>query len=263
MRVNEQSTGKHVLCPNTSTISNTNAFRVHNVSFANDGEALELSVSEASWQDAFDRFDISFGHTTDDHLFRCHSDFAKIRKKRQSFNVDIPADTPDGVITGTFDLKSELIDTTFSAESFLLGLDQLVPIPALPIEIGCKRCATRGQVVLTQGAIQIDLTQIDIIPDFLQGGDDGKEITNVLSGGFVELAAIGVGARLELFARPKQSGEFEISLFPIPILGFVIPGIGKAGAVFEPRIAANFQINGGFELNYGIDVAVSLPWTHR
>lgn len=112
--------------------------------------------------------------------------------------------------------------------------------------------------MLRQGAIKINASQIDLIPDRFQGGDDGKEITSVITGGFIELAAIGVGAHIELFARPKQSGAFEIALFPLPVLGFIIPGIGKAGAVFEPRIAADFEISGGFELNYGIDVAVSL-----
>ncbi|KAH7091331.1 hypothetical protein FB567DRAFT_436284 [Paraphoma chrysanthemicola] len=226
---------------------------VHDVSFADEGQALDITVSEASWQDAFDHFDISFGHTTDDHLFRRHSDFSRIRKRQ---SVDIPADTPENVNAISFDLKSELIDTTFAAESFLLGLEQLVPIPNLPIEIGCKNCTTRGQVALTQGAIKIDATQIDVIPDVFEGGDDGKEITSVITGGFLELAATGVGAHLELFAKPKVSGAFEIALFPVPILGFVIPGIGKAGAVFEPRIAVDFEISGGFELTYGIDVAI-------
>jgi hypothetical protein len=172
--------------------------------------------------------------------------------------VDIPVDTPDNVASGTFDLRSELLDTTFPAESFLAGLQELVPIPQLHIEIGCKNCSTRGQLTLTQGAIKIDASQIDLIPDIFQGGDDGKEITSVVTGGFIELSATGVGARIELFARPKQSGAFEIALFPLPILGFVIPGIGKAGASFEPRIAVDFNIS-GFEINYGIDVAVSHP----
>jgi len=133
-----------------------------------------------------------------------------------------------------------------------------VPIPQLPIEFGCNNCSTRGQISLTQGAFNIDIAKIDVIPDVFEGGDDGKEITDIITGGFVELAATGVGARLDLFARPKVSGAFEIALFPLPILGFVIPGIGKAGAVFEPRVAFDFEISGGFELNYGIDVAVSI-----
>lgn len=231
------------------------------MSFTDEGEGLELSITEASWPSAFDDFAVSFGHTTVDHLFRRHSTFSKTRK-RQSFNVAIPGDTPDTKITATIDLKSELIDTTFAAPSFLSGLEALVPIPALPIEIGCRNCSTRGQVALTQGAIQIDVGQIDLIPDIFQGGDDGKEITSVITGGFIELSATGVGARLELFARPQQSGAFEISLFSLPVVGFVIPGIGRAGAVFEGRIVADYEISGGFELNYGIDVAVSISYLH-
>lgn len=232
---------------------------VHGVSFAVDGEALELSVSKASWEDAFDTFDITFGHTTEDHLYRRHADFAKIRQKRQD-TVDIPADTPDSVVTAKFDLSSSVLDTTFAADAFLAGLQQVVPIPDLPIEIGCKNCTTRGQLELTQGAIKIDAAQIDLIPDVFQGGDDGKEITSVITGGFMELAAAGMGAHLELFARPKASGAFEVALFSVPILGFVIPGVGKAGATFEPRVAVDFTISGGLEINYGIDVAVcSIP----
>lgn len=112
-------------------------------------------------------------------------------------------------------------------------------------------------MALSQGAIEIDIGQIDLIPDFLQGGDDGKDLSDVITGGFIELAATGVGARLDLFARPKVSGEFEITLITLPVIGFVIPGIGKAGATFEPRIAFDFTISGGFQLNYGLDVAVS------
>ncbi|KAH3919920.1 hypothetical protein HBH56_020460 [Parastagonospora nodorum] len=233
-------------------------YSVNDVSFSEDGKSLDLSVTEASWQDAFDKFDISFGHSTEDHLFRRHSDFAKIRKRQDRFRVAIPEDTPDNVNTGTFDLKSELIDFPFPFESFLAGLGNIspVPIPQLPIEIGCKNCSTRGQIILSQGAIQIDASQIDLIPDFLEGGDDGKEISNLITGGFVELAAVGVGARVELFARPKASGAFEIALFALPVLGFVIPGIGKAGAVFEPRLAADFSIGGGFEITYGVDIAI-------
>ncbi|KAF1945863.1 hypothetical protein EJ02DRAFT_395726 [Clathrospora elynae] len=230
-------------------------YRVHDVSFANDREALELSMTKATWQDAFDEIEISFAHTTDDHLYRRHANFANIQQKRQN-KVNIPDKTPDNVTAATFDLASELLNTTFTANSFLAGIGDLVPLPDLPIEIGCKSCTTRGQLVLTQGAFKIDASQIDLIPDIFQGGDDGKEITSVITGGFMELVATGVGARLEMFARPAASGAFEIALFPLPILGFTIPGIGKAGAMFEPRIALDFQVGGALEVNYGLDVTV-------
>lgn len=229
---------------------------MHDAFFSGDGDALELSVSKVSWQDAFDQFNISFGHTTDDHLFRRHADFSKIRRKRQG-KIDIPADTPDNINTASFDLTSSLLDTTFAAEDFLLGLEEVIPIPALPIEVGCKSCTTRGRLELTQGAINIDASQIDLIPDIFQGGDDGKEITSVITGGFMELAATGVGARLEMFARPTVSGAFEFALFALPVFGFVVPGVGKAGVNFEPRIAVDFEVTGGVEIAYGIEVDVS------
>jgi hypothetical protein len=198
-----------------------------------------------------------FGHTTDDHRYRRHADFTNIYRKRQD-TVDIPADTPDTITTAIFDLASELVNTTFSAGSFLGGLSDLVALPNVPIEIGCKSCSTRGQLSLTQGAIRLDVSQIDLIPDIFEGGDDGKDITSVITGGFVELTATGVGAHLEMFARPATSGAFEITLFQLPILGFVIPGIGKAGAIFEPRVAVQFSVSGAVEVNYGIDIQVCI-----
>jgi hypothetical protein len=233
--------------------------RAHGATFANDGKSLEVSVTRTSWQDAFDHVEILFGHTTDDHLYRRNADFAKIYQKRQD-KVDIPADTPDTVTAATFDLTSELVDTTFSAESFLGAISDLVPLPNIPIEIGCTSCTTQGQLALTQGAIKLDPSQIDLIPDIFEGGDDGKDITSIITGGFVELAATGVGARLEMFARPATSGSFEIALFELPILGFVIPGIGKAGAIFEPRVAVQFTVSGGVEVNYGIEVKVRIVY---
>jgi hypothetical protein len=227
---------------------------VDDVSFADDGHALELSVTETLWQDAFDYLSITFADTTDDHLFRRHSDFAKIRKKRQS--VDIPVNTPDTVVGAEFGLSSQLLNTTFTADSFLSALLQLTPVPTAPIAIGCNNCTTAGHLKLTQGAISINASQIDIIPDVFQGGDDGKEIKNLITGGFFEIVATGMSAHLDMFARPEVSGSYEVVLFKAPILGFVIPGIGKAGMTFEPKVAVKFAVGGALELNYGVDIAV-------
>ncbi|KAJ5055036.1 hypothetical protein J3E74DRAFT_228209 [Bipolaris maydis] len=235
-------------------------YRVTDVSFAEDGEALDLSVKKTTWRQAFDRMNVTFGHTTDDHIVRRHADFAMTRSKRQN-RIAIPQNISEDVNTALFDLSSEIVDKTFASKDFLEILGAVVPLPedlpiAVPIEIGCKRCATTGQLALNQGAFNIDLSQIDLIPDIFQGGDDGKEIASVISGGFVELVATGVGARLDLFARPSANGAFEIALIQLPIAGFVIPGIGNAGAVFEPRIAFEFEVSGGLEVNYGLELNV-------
>ncbi|KAF9696639.1 hypothetical protein EKO04_005347 [Ascochyta lentis] len=237
-------------------------YRIDDVSYAEEGVALDLAVTEALWQDAFDNLDINFGHSRYDHIYRRHSDFLRARRKRQDdLTIEIPTNTPENVTDVTFDLTSELIDTTFSATDFLTGIENFVPVPGvavpdLPIEIGCKNCSTRGQIILTQGAIKIDTKQIDLVPDIFEGGDDGKEINSVITGGYMDLAVTGVGARLEMFARPINSGSYEIALFPLPVLGFVIPGIGQAGASFEPKISVDFEIDGKLAVNYGIDVAI-------
>lgn len=220
---------------------------------------LDLAVTESLWQDAFDNLDINFGHTQYDHIYRRHSDFLRARRKRQhETTLEIPTDTPKNVTDVNFDLANELLDTTFTAADFLTGLgDVSVPNIDLPIEIGCKNCSTRGQIILTQGAIKIDTKQIDVVPDIFEGGDDGKELNSVITGGYMDLAVTGMGARLEMFARPISSGSYEIALFPLPVLGFVIPGVGKAGASFEPKIAVEFEVDGNLEVDYGIDVAVS------
>lgn len=233
------------------------------MSYAQEGVALDLAITEALWQDAFDRVDIDFGHTRYDHIYRRHSDFSRARRKRQdNLTIEIPPDTSNNVTDVTFDLTSELLNTTFTAADFLTGLENIVSLPTapdLPIEIGCKNCSTRGQIVLTQGAIKIDTKQIDIVPDVFEGGDDGKEINSVITGGYMDLLVTGVGARLEMFARPQSSGSYEIAMLPLPVLGFTIPGIGKAGASFEPKISVDFEIEGDLAIDYGIDVAVSHP----
>ncbi|KAL1609571.1 hypothetical protein SLS59_001077 [Nothophoma quercina] len=235
-------------------------YKIDDVSYAQEGVALDLAITEALWQDAFDRVDIDFGHTRYDHIYRRHSDFSRARRKRQdNLTIEIPPDTSDNVTDVTFDLMSELLNTTFTAADFLTGLENIVSLPTapdLPIEIGCKNCSTRGQIVLTQGAIKIDTKQIDIVPDVFEGGDDGKEINSVITGGYMDLLVTGVGARLEMFARPQSSGSYEIAMLPLPVLGFTIPGIGKAGASFEPKISVDFEIEGDLAIDYGIDVAI-------
>ncbi|KAG9389039.1 HET domain containing protein [Pyrenophora tritici-repentis] len=228
-------------------------YQVNNVSLSPNETVLDLAATRTTWDAAFDNLDIAFGHTKDEHLYRRHSDFDKIRKRQST--LAIPADTPDNVTTALFDLTSELRDHVFNVKEFLKGVAD-VDVPDLPIEIGCKECSTRGKLALTQGAFKFDASQIDLIPDFLQGGDDGKSIDKVITGGFMELVATGVGARVELFARPVRSGSFEVALFSVPIVGFSIPGIGKAGAVFTPSIAADFEISGTLEVNYGLDLTV-------
>lgn len=134
--------------------------------------ALDLAVTEALWQDAFENLDINFGHTRYDHIYRRHSDFSRARRKRQNDEtIKIPTNTPENVNNAKFDIASQLLNTTFKAVDFT-RINSLIPVPGvrvpeLPLQVGCKNCSTRGQVILTQGAIKLNMKQFDIpdIPD--------------------------------------------------------------------------------------------------
>lgn len=172
------------------------------MSFAEDGSALDLAVTKSLWQDAFDNVDITFGPAKYDHIYRRHSDFLWARRKRQDeLTADEPLDIPQDGSDGPFDLASELLDYTFGADDFLAGLDSVANLsPRLPIDIGCKNCSTRGQIVLTQGAIKIDTKQIDLVLDMFEGGDDGKEIGSIITDGYMDL----VNRRLQMGVVPTR-----------------------------------------------------------
>jgi len=168
VKASARCTGKQSL---PCILLSSHDYSVNDVSFSEDGQALELAVTRTTWQAAFDHVDIAFGHTKEEHLYRRHADFARLRKRQST--LAIPDDTPDDINTVSFDLKSELLNTVFNVKDFLKGVAD-INVPDVPIEIGCKECSTRGQLTLMQGAFKIDASQIDLIPDIFQGGDDGK-----------------------------------------------------------------------------------------
>ncbi|KAF2787583.1 hypothetical protein K505DRAFT_257392 [Melanomma pulvis-pyrius CBS 109.77] len=233
-------------------------YKVNDVTVSADEHSLELSVEQSTWKDAFKRFDIDFGYTNDDHLYRRHSDFAKVRRRRQASNptvsaelIAIPTGTPEDVTSQSFDISSQLIDSTFKLPDFVNLLNPLIPLPSIPIDLKCKNCTTTGTLVLTQGAINIDLTNVaDLNPD-----------TSVISGGFFELAANDMSAHIELVAKPIVSDTFSVTLPGLPILGFVIPGIGEAGVTFNQTLTASYDVPKSIEVTYGFDVVVPSPST--
>ncbi|KAF2478229.1 uncharacterized protein BDR25DRAFT_338854 [Lindgomyces ingoldianus] len=259
-------------------------FEVRNVAVSADEFSLELSIVESSWKRAFTRFNIDFGYTTEGHLLRRHSDFQKVRRRRQvsaptttvpaqttasgplsviaetpvSFaatNITaappVPTNIPDDVNSASFNLAFQTLNSTFSAPSFLSGLEDLVGIPTLPVEVGCKNCTTTGYILLTQGNFDVNS---GFIPTAL-GNPEGLAL-QAFHSGFIELEANGLTAHIELFSKPKVSGQFALSLFDLPIVGFSIPKLGKAGVSFNATIQASYEVSGGIEATYGFDLWV-------
>ncbi|KAF2263947.1 hypothetical protein CC78DRAFT_617150 [Lojkania enalia] len=244
-------------------------YKVHDVQVSADEHSLELSVVESKWKKTFSQFNIEFGYTKNGHLFRRQLGSKRRPGRRQVLDpatitaapVAIPSDTPDEQIAASFDLSFSTANSTFSPEEFLKGAEGIVAIPDLPVELGCNECTTTGALTLTQGSFDIDLGDVDLLPDFLDGDD--ANVLSIIKGGFIELAAKDLAAHIDLFAKPKASGEFEIALPSLPIVGFVIPGLGKAGVSFEASLLASFEVEGGIEINYGFDVTVPSDSTIR
>ena len=179
---------------------------VHGASATGDGSTLELSVVESLFEHAFDRIDVGFGHTEEHHSIREHSDL-KLRKRLLSQINQVEgavgtaeglasdAETADGMVKGSknatsvlsqisddagtapdnhnlkFDLKWEVTNKTFKPDEFLSGLPvgySLQNIANLPLDFTCKKCMTRGEIVLSQGNIQIDTAALKGIPDMVK-----------------------------------------------------------------------------------------------
>ncbi|KAF9733418.1 hypothetical protein PMIN01_09101 [Paraphaeosphaeria minitans] len=365
-------------------------YTVHGASASGDGSTLELDVMGSLFEHAFDRIEVGFGHTEEHHSIREHTDL-KIRKRQLSNlegavgtaqniaadvemaegmaagakNVtevlkEVPDDLDPNVHDAKFDLKWEMTNKTFKPDQFLAGLPvgfALTNVANLPLELTCKKCLTRGEIILSQGNIEIDIAALKAIPEKLkeipgmvasaipsaiadigEKMDEAKDkletkvdqaadkvtsvidavpskvesiaetavaaitsiaaaveskaesiidkipiptklphidlnpfdrrtkmakrgvdfdLGKVITGGFVELQANGLDAYFELDAKPKSTGYFTFRVLTLPILGFVIPGVGRAGAIFEALLEADYEMDGGFEMSYGMNLEVS------
>ncbi|ORY16014.1 hypothetical protein BCR34DRAFT_145102 [Clohesyomyces aquaticus] len=262
-------------------------YKVMEIESSADESSLELLVIKTAWKDAFSDLDIDFGYTTDGHLFRRHSDFQKIRRRQDSssttpvtlnttatgtasviaatpvsFTVStltsrppIPTGIPDNKESATFDLAFQSLNTTFKPEDFLNGVETIVNVPTVPLEVGCKNCTTTGSLVLVQGNFKVGTANI---PFSISDLDELNGLAmKAFESGFVELQANGLTAHIELFSKPSASGQFEMTLFKLPIVGFVIPGMGQAGVTFAATIQTSYNVTGGIEATYGFDLWVS------
>ncbi|KAF2834854.1 hypothetical protein M501DRAFT_943340, partial [Patellaria atrata CBS 101060] len=219
-------------------------YRVQGINYRKADSTVILNVERVSWKKSFRSFNIDFGYTENEHILRHHFPQIDTRQALPPVNPEsidpstfpLPTDTPEAD-SATVDLSFQVLDIDFVPS--ILG--------DIPFEIGCKNCTTSGSVTLSSG-------EFDITPEFSFGNlDQGIDF---IQGGFVELTVDSFAARIELEASPVASVAFAQELIVLPIVGFVIPGIGQAGITFAPQISGSFELDGCIDITYGFELEV-------
>jgi len=255
-------------------------YSITSISFDEENSRILLGTKETSWLKSYRTKKIEFGQTPDRHYLHQHNRLSRRQAKPTSTSTAlhvvsaavslVPTATPTEESV-TFDLSNDQNETTFSLPGGIsVG-------PPLPITVGCKRCTTKGQLILTQGEIDfVDLD--DIRPQNFRDFD-------FIESGFFQLQLNGFESSILLRAIPSVSASLAYDLYTLPVRGFKvsrfapvqplnqatcstipqIKGIGAAGLLFQPQIAFDISVKGGVELTWGFKVNVcSFPFLfHR
>ncbi|ORX93719.1 hypothetical protein BCR34DRAFT_669805 [Clohesyomyces aquaticus] len=140
----------------------------------------------------------------------------------------VPTGIPDDKESTTFDLAFQALNKTFKPNDFLNGVKTILNVPTMPL----KSCSYLRK---------------------LQNNLYGLAM-QAFKSRFVKLQANRLTAYIKLSSKPSASGQFKLTLFKLPIMGFVIPGMGQAGVTFEATIQTSYNVTGGIEATYGFDL---------
>ncbi|KAH7131777.1 hypothetical protein B0J11DRAFT_576735 [Dendryphion nanum] len=232
----------HSSCGNAGEHS---VYKVLSIQNDDHNNTFSLLVEETSFRQAFPSTKLEFGQTTESHIFHRHDRLARRQKDVISAATTlVPSATPTAESI-RFDLSNDQTDTNFAWPNGVPGA------PKIPLTVGCKKCTTKGQLILTQG--EIEFTSTSTLLDQLF--DDDVEMDFIKSG-FFQLELNGFESSILLKATPSASLSFAYDLFTLPVMGLRIPKIGAAGVLFRPQIVFDIGVQGAIELNWGFKVNV-------
>lgn len=177
-------------------------------------------MQQTTWLKGFQTRKIKFGQTPDRYYLHQHDRLSRRQAVTTSTSeitlatrlvesaalTLIPTATPTAESV-TFDLSNDQTDTTFTWPG---GIEVG---PPFPITVGCKKCTTRGQLILTQG--EIDLTDYT---ELLKQ----ESLSDFIKTGFFELELNGFESSILLKASPSVSVPFTYDLFTVPVYGFKV-----------------------------------------
>lgn len=214
-----------------------------------DDMAITLFTTEKAWKDAFQSFKIEHGSCNEAHQLRPHHEGFR---RRSSTPVSSAVSSATSIIpTGSPTATTASLNLAFDEEASTFSASD----DSTDIKFGCKSCKTTGTLDLVQTQFNIkNLSQIE--SDIEANIFEALNPFDYVESGSVTLAMNNFDAYIELEMSPFLSGRFVHTLFTVPIFGFSIPGIGKAGLLFEPQLEFIWSLNGGIDMTYGFDLSV-------
>ncbi|TLD39213.1 putative gpi anchored protein [Venturia nashicola] len=226
-------------------------FLITAVSFSKSDKIFWLEVEEKPWNVVPGKITIEYGHTAEHHELRRHAVLGKRQQASSTSSVPSIATSliPSGTPTETS--SSKVLNLAYESKpdtkfSFPPGLG-----PSAPLEIGCKLCKTTGNLKVTRG--EFSLISMDDI-DFI--GDNITSPLDYITSGSMDLELNDFTALVNLQITPSLSGDLNYTLYPVPIFGFSIPNIGKAGLLYDPQIKLSWELKNALSFSYGFDLSI-------
>jgi hypothetical protein len=171
---------------------------------------ITFLVEEVKWNEAFYDIHFSFGHT--EEPLELYGNQRTIHQRRQDStdptSVEalasslIPAEADPSVTSVSIDLSHEGAGPDWFPTIKTTG-------PELPIDISCKDCQTKGNLQLSQGEWELDLSDLNDIDSF----------SDIFKVGFVQFNIKDFVAHVELQIVPSIQGSTSLALFSLPIPG--------------------------------------------
>ncbi|KAF4552123.1 Hypothetical protein D9617_11g009720 [Elsinoe fawcettii] len=242
-------------------------FEVSHHGYNDDALSISFEGGAALWEDSFVSMRVEHGHTQEQHFSRIlrRQDDDGYIERDNNFTALYPTGNLKNATNYYLDLSSpSLIDREFPVFGDLTGL---------PIAVGCKNCTVAGNLNLTTSNFTIALKRnfmsgvkentkamgealFDKLIGTQQNHLSKKNATDLFEAGQVTLEMNGFSSRIELYAEPSAEDKIAYPLMQYPLVGYLLPGIGRVGIHFVPELSLRWAVAGGMRMSYGFDVEI-------
>ncbi|KAN0083689.1 hypothetical protein V8E54_002777 [Elaphomyces granulatus] len=208
--------------------------------------AVYMKTVRCAWSDAFLSTHVSFSPRHHSEIQRRGERF---EQRQQGTNTVAPGPTT-ALAFPSVSYASTLSQTAITTIDKQLINTVIFPPPnpvatsiSQGITVSCKNCSLGGSIEISQGSF--DLSGMDDIASFFTSGS-------------VEIIANGLFARLELGVdvNASQNVSLNMSLPPISLTAFQIPGIVAFGPVLILPLNAQIDLREEIDFSYGVEVLV-------